>query len=439
MFENPSGLDVEGLRAVVRSLADLDQGVDEAVRIDRVRVLEELKSAASAAQARETAAFAAARRASSASEKPRVDPARGIAGEIGLARRVSPYNAARYVGWSTVLTGELPRTLAALRDGRVSEWRAMIVARETAWLSREHRREVDRLLAPDLERFGDRRVEAEAKKLAYRLDPEGYVGRVRGAKEDRRVTLRPAPDAMARLTALLPVEQGVAAYAALMREAATCVGVGDERGRGQIMADALVQRVTGQAVAGDVPVEVNLVMTDRTLFGFGIGDGGNEPAHLDGYGPIPADYARRLVLEPSDTTPMWIRRLYNNPTTDQLIAMESRRRNFPAAQRRFLRIRDQYCRTPWCDAPIRHIDHVARAAGGGGTTTDNGQGYCEACNYAKETPGWRASVVALNPHEVEIRTPTGHRYRSRAPGLPGRSRTKSELVWDFAALQRVAC
>jgi hypothetical protein len=83
----------------------------------------------------------------------------------------------------------------------------MLVARETAWLSREHRAVVDAELAPRLEQLGDRRVEAEANKLGYRLDPVGYLDRIRGAESDRHDGLRPAPEAMARLTGLLPVAQ----------------------------------------------------------------------------------------------------------------------------------------------------------------------------------------------------------------------------------------
>jgi len=105
------------------------------------------------------------------------------------------------------LTTELPRTYAALCAGRVPEWRALIVARETLWLTREQRAVVDAELAPRLESLGDRQVEAEAKKLGYALDPAGFVERSRTAEKDRRVSLRPAPDCMARLSALVPLTQ----------------------------------------------------------------------------------------------------------------------------------------------------------------------------------------------------------------------------------------
>jgi hypothetical protein len=307
-----------------------------------------------------------------------------------------------------------------LQAGRVSERRAEIVAKETIWLSREHRLQVDAQLGPRLESLGDRQVEAEAKTLGYRLDPEGFVARRARAETERRVWLRPAPEAMVYLTALLPVAHGVAAYAALTKTADSTTAAGDERGRGQIMADTLVERLTGQTTAPDVPVAINLIMTDHTLLHPHTDDGA-EPAILDGYGPITAEHARQLVTEPADDTPMWIRRLYTHPTTGQLVAMESRQRGFPAGQRLLIKIRDQRCRTTWCNAAIRHTDHIHRAAQGGPTTIDSGQGYCEGCNYVKEAPGWQTTRVDNDDgvHEVETTTPTGHTYRSRAPDPPG--------------------
>ena len=48
---------------------------------------------------------------------------------------------------------------------------------------------------------------------------------------------------MTYVTALLPVAQGVGVYAALRRAADTTF---DDRSRGQVMADTLVERVTGR-------------------------------------------------------------------------------------------------------------------------------------------------------------------------------------------------
>jgi hypothetical protein len=424
-------LDTARLRVLVGALGKLAPAVDDSERIDRIRLLEEIKAAAAAAQLTQTAAFVASQRAAQrAAGVQRNKVGIGIAAQVGLAKRVSPRQAQRFVQAATILTNELPQTMRELAAGRTSEWRAMVTARETAWLSREHRSQVDRALAPRLERLGDRAVEDEAKKLAYRLDPAGYVDRLRAAEKDRRVTLRPAPDTMARLSGLLPVAQGVAAHAALAREADALIAAGDPRNRGQLMADLLVARLTGQAQASDVPVEIGLIMTDGSLLQH---DG--EPAVIDGYGPIPAQTARDLISNLADSVPVWLRQLYTAPATGELVAMTSKRRFFGGRLRRFIRYRDQYCRTPYCGAPIRHLDHIAPDAAGGPTSAANGQGLCAACNQAKEAPGW-TSWRRRGPgvHTVEIRTPTGHRYRSRAPDPPGsapsgRRRPPIEIRW----------
>jgi hypothetical protein len=134
---------------------------------------------------------------------------------------------------------------------------------------------------------------------------------------------------------------------------------------------------------------------------------------------------------------LWLRRLYTHPGTGELIGMDSRARIFPAGARRFIEARDHTCRTPYCDAPIRHLDHIIPHHAGGPTTVANGAGLCEACNHTKETPGWSARPipgpephpdVASKPgsaqrpghrHRVELSTPTGHTYRSTAPAPPG--------------------
>jgi hypothetical protein len=219
---------------------------------------------------------------------------------------------------------------------------------------------------------------------------------------------------MARITALLPVAQGVAVYAALRKAADTAIAAGDGRTRGQLMADALVERVTGQATATAVPVEIHLVMGDRTLLG-----DSNQPAHLSGHGPIPADLARRLAATAAEAEAAWLRRLYTTPDTGRLIGMDSTRRTFPAGLARFIEVRDQFCRTPWCDAPIRHIDHALPHYQDGATSEDNGNGLCAQCNYIRQAPGWQVRPRPEPRHTVEITTPTGHTYRSTAPEPPG--------------------
>ncbi|MGI8677051.1 MAG: HNH endonuclease, partial [Nocardioidaceae bacterium] len=167
--------------------------------------------------------------------------------------------------------------------------------------------------------------------------------------------------------------------------------------------------------ADAVPVEVRLVMTDQTLLNYGAAPG--DPAHLNGYGPVPAELARRIAGTGAKKAGLWLRRLFTNPETGALVAMESRR-CFDDGLADVLIVRDQICRTPWCGAPIRHKDHVIPFEDGGATSEANGQGLCEACNYAKQAAGWAARATGGGAgEEVEITTPTGHRYRSRPPPL----------------------
>ncbi len=433
MFDNSSeSLGAGDVHALAAALSGRALPVDDRARIEVIRALEELKGAAAAVQARVTAAFVPSQRAEqTAAGVPAARVGQGIAAQVGLAKRESPARAARYVALAAALVAELPQTMAALSEGRVSEWRAQLVARETAVLSAEQRRLVDAELGPRLHQWGDRQVEAEARRAAYRLDPHVFVARSRRAEADRRVTLRPAPDTMAWLSALLPVAQGVAVIAALRDAVDTARGDGDGRSRGQVMADTLVERVTGQASADAVPVGVTLVMTEQTLLG-----SGDEPGHVQGYGPVPAPVARGLVRTAAGSTAaeVWLRRLFTAPGPGQLVAMDSRRRTFPRGLVDLLVARDQTCRTPWCDAPIRHLDHVVPAAMGGPTSAANGQGLCEACNYAKQAPGWHARPGPGGAGQlVETCTPTGHRYSSHAPDPPRYSGLERALMALLAA------
>ena len=398
---------------------ELPPDADEADLVDCIARLERVKSAAAAQQAMAAAQLERMRRAAEAQAGvPAAKRGRGVASEVALARKDSPNQGGRHLGFAKALVYEMPHTLAALQVGALSEWRATLIVRESACLSVEHRRALDAEMCADvsaLNSLGNKRIEAKAKSIAYRLDPQAVVDRAVRAPQERSVWVRPAPDSMTYVTALLPMPQGVAVYASLRRTADTC---GDGRGRGQVMADTLVERVTGRPADVPVPVSVELVITDETLLG-----GDDTPARVPGYGPIPAAVACRLAADAAadGRSKATVRRLYRHPASGALVAKESRARLFPKGMARFIAVRDDTCRTPYCDAPIRHTDHATPSAGGGPTSLSNGLGECEACNYAKENPGWRVRTFCDHEgrHTAEFTTPTGARYQSTAPPLLG--------------------
>ncbi|UYG17789.1 HNH endonuclease [Brachybacterium huguangmaarense] len=146
-------------------------------------------------------------------------------------------------------------------------------------------------------------------------------------------------------------------------------------------------------------ITIGVVITDRALLS---PDGAGELAHLEGYGPIPAQIiADTLAGKPPGykNKPGWdehpdasmnatMRRLYTHPTTGELVAMDSRARAFPASLEQMVRWRESTCASPWCNATVRHIDHVTPHADGGATSYANAQGLCVRCNLLKDHAGW---------------------------------------------------
>ena len=413
------------------SVFDIDPAASEAELRAVVERCEHLKSVAAAAQARATALWAGKREAAEkAAGIPASRRGQGLASEVALARRDSPGCGGRHLGLARALVEEMPHTLAALESGALSEWRATLIVRESACLSVEHRRTLDAEMCAEPARltgWGNKRIEAEAARIAARLDAAAVVERARKAPADRAVWMRPAPDAMVYLTALLPLAQRVAVYAALKRQAdVTC----DGRTRAQAMADTLYERTTGLSATAPVAVALNLVLADTTLFG-----DDTCPGWVQGYGPVPAGVARHLLADAvtaaqtdAQTT---LRRLYRHPLSGQLVAMESRARLFPPGLARFIDLRDQTCRTPYCDAAIRHHDHATPDRHGGPTSALNGLGTCETCNYAKDAPGWTVTTTDHDgAHRADYTTPTGAVYYSLAPPTPGMPVTRRSIIED---------
>jgi len=238
------------LAALVDQLQHVDRNAPDPELIDQITELERIKSACAAAQATLTLAFVTSQTAGLTPTQQRQTRAhRSISAQIAYARHDSPHRGGRHVGAAKALLREMPHTYRSLQTGEISEYRATLIIKETACLDVEHRRQVDQELAGTLSTMGDRQTADTAAKIAYRLDPSSCVERNRKALEDRRVTIRPAPDTMTYLSALLSVAHGVAVYAALNKHATNVKATGDTRSHSQLMADELVHRITNPAAA----------------------------------------------------------------------------------------------------------------------------------------------------------------------------------------------
>lgn len=389
--------------------------------VDQLDELERLKAAICATQARVAVQLDQHRQAQDQArrmlepKRRRPQPEAGIAKEIGLARRESPHDGRRKLTLARALLSDLPETLAALERGDLNERRAEIIASETASLDPAQRRDVDSVVCRDLDGMGDSDLRDLLQREVLRRDEEGWLARHDRARGKRRVTGRILADGMGQLSAIVAASDLSLIMASLNASAETARAQGDERGRSQLVADTLIGRLSGRGHNTPAPTAIKLLVSVETLMG-----DGNEPGYVFNAGYVPASVARSMAVVGAQHVHSTIQRLFTMPASGALVAMESASSFFRGALADFIKLRDRRCRSPFCNAPIRHLDHVRARADDGVTASDNGQGLCEACNYAKEAPGWRhdplPDPVAVT--EITLTTPTGHAHRSRAPSPP---------------------
>ncbi|MEU9820000.1 DUF222 domain-containing protein, partial [Pseudonocardia alni] len=291
----PGGGFTSGDLALARLL--IDQVVDdditllsEADLIDQIRQIESLQASLAALQATRIRAFAQAHVENRLTDD-RADADglhRSVVAQVQLACRVSTAEARTRVANARDLYAGFGRVRDLHIAGELSAAKVSAIAVECRDLDARRRRQVDaRLAVHDLTRYGIGRLRAMTRRLVAELAPDRFRARVHAARAERRITLRPAPDAMSYLTAYVPVEQGAACLAAL-HKAFVEVQVDPQpltRTRGQVLADTLVERVTGQATATAVNLEVQVTVPVQAL----LDPQSPLPAEIPGLGPIPAD------------------------------------------------------------------------------------------------------------------------------------------------------
>ncbi|GAA1681279.1 hypothetical protein GCM10009807_26540 [Microbacterium lacus] len=155
----------------------------------------------------------------------------------------------------------------------------------------------------------------------------------------------------------------------------------------------------GTAVLGAIHAKVQIVIPVLALLGVT-----DEPATLEGNGPIDATTARRLART---TRSPW-ERILTHPITGAVLHTDTYQR--PAAIDRHLRARDRHCRFPGCRIPaVRcEVDHTIDWAHGGPTETRNLAHLCQRHHTMKQFTPWR--VRQLPDGVLEWTSPTGTVY-----------------------------
>ncbi len=379
---------------------------------ERVTRLEEEKNAVAARQADAILALGraiAAEQIDSGVDDP-AQVERVVANRVGIACRVSAHQGGKRVRIARDLHAGHTLVRGLFAAGMLNEQKIAVITDAGSHLDPAERAQVDERLAQEpIETFGVRRIHDLARKIAAEVDREKFEARTRRARSGRRVTVRPSSEpGMADLTAHLPVEQAVACYAAL-RKAVNDVWVKPEpvlRGQGQIMADTLVERLTGQATAEDVDIQVHIVVPVEAL----LDPNSPLPAEIPGHGPVPVD-----LLATGEGRKTWRRLIIRDGI---VIGGDSVQRNFTGVLANLINMRDGgRCTAPYCDALIGHYDHIIRRRHGGRTEFDNGRGLCIFHNHLREI----GTTAGRPPKKRKRRPSTAVASRVRPPGRPHHS------------------
>ncbi|MGH9252459.1 MAG: DUF222 domain-containing protein, partial [Acidimicrobiales bacterium] len=297
--------------------------VDEAVwvehmLVDEIAAAERMKARTEAAQIAAMAELAGRPMFAGCAEHGHGDPAHGVRGAasvISAELRLSPAAAVARVALACELVADLPATLAELKSGRIDGYRARVIAEQTRPLAHtpDLRRQVEATLLRRAHRQTATQLRAAARKAVLAADPASAEQRHRRARAGWFVSPPcPEPDGMASLLLRLPAEDAAAFWTAIDAAARhqQTADPDDRRTLDQARADVLAGLGWSALYSGHLgccdpecahlnsplgqrrgrPATVNVTVAYTTLIGVD-----DQPAHLEGYGPIGAEIARRIA------------------------------------------------------------------------------------------------------------------------------------------------
>lgn len=355
---------------------------------------------------------------------------RSFVAELATTLVVHEATAGRLIGDACRLSRDLPCTLDALAEGSIGVPHVRSLLEVASSLPAER---VAAFEAAALERAPRETPSAfrrRIRRLRERRHPEPSTARHERAREERRVCVEPAEDGMAWLSLYLEAERGVAirahldAVADARLEAMTdsirdCRSAVDHDAvvgaaslhrstRAQLRADVAADLLLGRdplagadgPPLGVVTPKVYVTVPVLTLLGHG-----DDPAELDGHGPIDAETARELAAHAPS-----FRRILTHPETGAYLSYGRARYRVPADLAGYLRIRDGVCRFPGCSrrAAGCDLDHTRDWAAGGATRHDNLAHLCRTHHRLKHHTGWRMSQMPSG--DIRWTSPAGREH-----------------------------
>ena len=334
---------------------------------------------------------------------------RVFASEIACALRIPERTAESLIAESRALLTELPATFHALSEGSISWRHARAMVDHAASVDADAVAAFEAAVLPFAKTLTVAKFDRKARIERERVHPETIDVRHENAVEKRMIELQPDRDGMAWLSAYLPAvaAQGIAnrlTDMAMKQQSAS-----EQRTLTQLRADLFAELlIDGTLHSGrDSGVRARVLVTvpaltllDRTLPG-----GADEPAVLEGYGPIDLETARELAANATSFT-----RLLTHPETGAVLSVGRTSYAVPADLRTWLRVRDGTCRFPGCSRAARNceIDHTEDWQFGSRTDHDNLAHLCPAHHHLKHQTGW--TVVQLGEGVLEWTSPSGRKY-----------------------------
>ncbi|WP_211767245.1 DUF222 domain-containing protein [Kutzneria sp. CA-103260] len=311
--------------------------------------------------------------------------------EIAMAVHEPEQSVVRLKEYSDVL-GRLPLCAELLRRGEIDARRLKTIDDRVIHLTNpELVARVDQAMADVAPGLTRTQLARRATKAVAEADPLGYDQRRQKAREDRRVVFVPLPDGMAQLRITLNALDAREAYDVLTQDARALVK--DDRTTDQKRADAFLDRFLGYGI--DRKVKVHVTISMETLMGLT-----EEPALLDGYGPIAADSARELAMHGP-----WRGLLLDEYHRASELSRELYR---PTAKiKEFAELNaGGVCSAPGCASPIQELDHTIPWPKGE-TSATRLKGYCTWHHHQKHAN----HSVTLDPDgTLHWVTPQGRHY-----------------------------
>ncbi|WP_156109867.1 DUF222 domain-containing protein [Cryobacterium sp. MLB-32] len=219
---------------------------------------------------------------------------RGYVLELACALRIPQSTAQGTIRDSQCLMQALPLTRKALLNGDISERHVRKMIDQVASIPALAQRDFEAALMPFAKTLTVAQFEVKARKVRERLHPESIAVRRAKCLADRRVQLFPGVDGLSTLWLSAASDDLQAIFNRVTDAAAGLKDKDETRTLGQLTADVatdlLLTGVTETGLGAGIRATVNVTVPVLTLMGKS-----EEPAELEGYGPIDPETARRLA------------------------------------------------------------------------------------------------------------------------------------------------